>query len=148
MGQEVASKMGSSVWQAGLLDDVSLAEKQGKAVPFWDQLALGFGFLGPRKRDRFWAQIPRPETVSPFEKSSDSLRNLTWGPKSETVFELRFRDQKWSRFLCPRNQKAGPCNVAMVGQLGCSSASWQAATPHQSGEDPCVFVPKGWQASF
>ena len=105
VGQEVASKMGSSVWQAGLLDDVSFAEKQGKAMPFWDQLALGFGFLGPRKRDRFWAQIPRPETVSPFEKSSDSLRNLTWAPKARPFLSSDSETKNGLAFCAPETKK-------------------------------------------
>lgn len=59
---EVGASMWARRWRAkqearygrlSILDDVSLAERQGQAVPFWDQVALEFGFLGPRKRDRF-----------------------------------------------------------------------------------------------
>jgi hypothetical protein len=75
---EVGGRMWARRWRAkwrarhgrlGLVDDISLAEKQDKAMPFYDLDGFQVLVFGPRKRDRFWAQIPRPKMVSPFSKS-------------------------------------------------------------------------------
>jgi hypothetical protein len=62
-------RWGARHGRLGLADDISLAEKQDKALPFYNLDGSGFWFSGPGKRDRFRVQIPRPKMVSPFSKS-------------------------------------------------------------------------------
>jgi hypothetical protein len=75
---EVKARMWANRWRRrwgarhgrlGLMDDISLDEKRDKAMLFYGLNGFGFWFSGIRKRDRFWAQIPRPKMVSPFSKS-------------------------------------------------------------------------------
>ena len=59
------SRWGARHGSLGLVDDISLAEKQAKAVPFYDLGCFGFGFLGPesetvsglRFRDQKWSRL-------------------------------------------------------------------------------------------
>jgi hypothetical protein len=60
---------GSSVWQAGHSGRCVPCREATKGSAILGHLALEFGFLGPRKRNRFWVPIPRPKMVSPFSKS-------------------------------------------------------------------------------
>ena len=67
---EVKARMWARRWRRrwgarhgrlGLLDDISLAEKRDKAVLPYDSDSFGFRSLGPRIRDLFWFQTPRPD---------------------------------------------------------------------------------------
>ena len=69
VGQEVASKMGARYGRLAILDDVSFAEKPGKAMPSWDHVALEFGFLGPESETVFGLRFRA-------QKWSRLLRNL------------------------------------------------------------------------
>ena len=73
---EVKARMWARRWRRrwgarhgrlGILDDISMAEKRSKAVLVHGLGSFGFGNLGHRIRDRFWAQIPRPKMGSDSE---------------------------------------------------------------------------------
>jgi hypothetical protein len=60
-------ELGMAGWPSWTMRGLARKAEQGSAILG----SIGFGFLisGPRKRDRFWGQIPTPKMVSPFSKS-------------------------------------------------------------------------------
>ena len=104
-------------------------------------MAPGFWFLGSESETVFGFRFRNQKRSRLLPNRSLSLGISHGAQKARPFLDSDSETKKWLRFLGPRSQKPGPCVVAMVQLLCCSSASWRAATLQTSGRDLRVSVP-------
>jgi hypothetical protein len=105
-------KWGARYGRLAILDDVSLAREAWQGSAILGSVSSGILIFGPGKRDRFWAQIPRPKTVSLSDPQITETRPMQSGNGTtavllECLLASSHSASNWTKPLCLCSKEVG-----------------------------------------